>query len=1256
MRQGWPEPETKSAKTDMDTELEVEALAHERLRLHDQTALASVAASLVAGGVLVPALWGQTSHAGLVAWFFALLAVGGVRYAGRQAHLRAVQGSAVQSWLHRYQALFLLQGLVWLCLLPLLTQVPTRDGLDVATLVITALVGGSLVTGAFDLRAASLFAWPTALPLFARLLGRGGPSEWLLAAASALFIALMLGAARRASLLFARQAHAAAQARERLAQAEAHARDAEAARRELSAVHERTEQLLRGTPLGYWFVDPQGRTLDVNPAMCDLLGRSREEVLKLGVFDCFTGAERAVLEAELMLRRQGKTGGYEIDIVRPDGARRHTFNQATPIYDAQGLHTGSIGLWTDLTAQKNLEVELRTYERVTNSITDVVAVVDAQRNLCLVNDAWCSMVGVSRADVLGTPFTPDALSLAEPERHAALEACFAQGKASTVTVRSSWPDGRLALLQTQFHPYRDGGSATERVILVTRDITDQASDRLAAEVSAEYLRQTLNATGDAVFASDADDPDAPLSFANDPLLRMWDIEGKRPGTLTLNDVLEAAGRQFAEPGIELLRTREINEGSHRHQSRVRLRDGRVLHRRFEPAIVAGRRLRVWSFRDVTAEEQLLTLMQDREAQQRALLDAFPGFISRFDAGLRYTYVNGPLARLAGQEPGALLGRHLSEVIGPEGAAQILALTPQVLAGQPVVLEREHLGPQGPITTQLTLASGRDPVSGKPVLYAFGADITSLKQAEEALRAGEREMRALLQAFPGYIASVDRELRFRYADGRLAALLGRPVEQVVGHTLAEVLGEESSRVLGQELLRAREGEVVSVQRTYRSPGSAVPIDLELTHVAGSVGPDGQQLVYSFGQDITARNLALEALAKARDEAERANMAKSQFLSHMSHELRTPMNAIVGFSQLLRRDSRPPLAPHQQGYAQQILQGAEHLLKLINEVLDLGSIEAGRLAVELSPVPVCEVADDALAFVRELAHGHGVHLEPTLELDPADLEPHAQVVLADRTRLRQVMLNLLGNAIKYNRPGGSVKMRCRRDGGQVVIEVLDTGRGIPAAEQQRLFQPFERLGAERGAVEGAGIGLALSRRLVLAMAGQMGLSSEPGVGSTFWLSLPVAVIAPPPAPPTLLADLQQTAGAGAQATVLYVDDNEVNLMLMEALLEDSDGVRLISCKDPAEGLRLAQQQRPSVVLLDIHMPGMDGYEVLARLRAHPATAHIPVVAVSADAMPADLDAARSAGFAAYLTKPLDFEQLLRTVDQLSQPGQNADSSAP
>jgi CheY-like chemotaxis protein len=362
----------------------------------------------------------------------------------------------------------------------------------------------------------------------------------------------------------------------------------------------------------------------------------------------------------------------------------------------------------------------------------------------------------------------------------------------------------------------------------------------------------------------------------------------------------------------------------------------------------------------------------------------------------------------------------------------------------------------------------------------------------------------------------------------------------------------------------------------------------------------------------------------------------------------MNAIVGFAQLLRRDQRAPLPPHQQGWAQQILRGAEHLLELINEVLDLGRIEAGRLLLELSPVSVQEVVNDSQAFVRELARSHGVRLLPAEGLTDAD--GRALMVMADRTRLRQVLLNLLGNAIKYNRPDGHVQVHCQQVGDQVHLAVRDSGRGLDAQQLQGLFQPFERLGAERGEVEGTGIGLALSMRLVRAMGGDLLASSQAGQGSTFTACIPAA----PRAPAAQPAQQRQRAPAAApdtvDRTVLYIDDNEVNVLLVETLLADTPGLRFISAYKPTEGLKLAQRERPSLVLLDIHMPEMDGYEVLARLRSMPATAGIPVVAVSADAMPTDLDAAKAAGFSAYLTKPLDFEQLLQTVHRLSQERQN------
>ena len=399
------------------------------------------------------------------------------------------------------------------------------------------------------------------------------------------------------------------------------------------------------------------------------------------------------------------------------------------------------------------------------------------------------------------------------------------------------------------------------------------------------------------------------------------------------------------------------------------------------------------------------------------------------------------------------------------------------------------------------------------------------------------------------------------------------------------------------------------------------------------------------------------------------------------------------------SAPPLAHHQLGYAQQILRGAQHLLDLINEILDLSRIEAGRLAVNPGVVALSDLAADCLSFVGELARDRGVALRPSLGLSPVrgSAEPS---VWADARRLRQVLLNLLGNAIKFNRSGGHVQLVCEHQGGYVLLEVHDSGRGIRDTDRDRVFMPFERLDNERGTAEGTGIGLALSRRLMEAMGGEIGFTSEAGVGSCFWIRIPAhapawpheatgtpsALHEPMPSNPlsfdrrplpasdpaypwrtpshgdaglggSPLVGSQRllqasAAGPGAPAvpavTVLYIDDNEVNLLLVETLLAEVPGLRILTASNPESGLQLARSERPRLVLLDIHMPEMDGYEVLARLRADLITADIPVVAVSADALPADMDAARAAGFSTYLTKPVDLERLLATVRRLAMDG--------
>ena len=406
------------------------------------------------------------------------------------------------------------------------------------------------------------------------------------------------------------------------------------------------------------------------------------------------------------------------------------------------------------------------------------------------------------------------------------------------------------------------------------------------------------------------------------------------------------------------------------------------------------------------------------------------------------------------------------------------------------------------------------------------------------------------------------------------------------------------------------------------------------------------VFAAARDVTERKRldhALEEqnveLKRARSAAEKANLAKSAFLSSMSHELRSPLNAILGFAQLINSDSPPP-TPSQTASIDQILHAGWYLLELINEILDLAQIESGRLALSLEPTSLAEVMAECQAMIEPQGQKRGIKMTfPQFDL--------ACFVRADRTRLKQVLINLLSNAIKYNQPDGTVVVdvdrRCTPE--HTRVSVRDTGAGLPPDMLMQLFQPFNRLGQERNSTEeGTGIGLVMSKRLVELMGGEIGVESTVGLGSVFWFELNSASapqLAVDRAEPAANPPAQVQPGASLR-TLLYVEDNPANLMLIEQLVARRPDMRLLSARDGNLGIQLARANQPEVILMDINLPGISGIEALKILREDPTTAHIPVIALSANAMPRDIEKGLEAGFFRYLTKPIRVNEFMQTLD--------------
>jgi PAS domain S-box-containing protein len=596
---------------------------------------------------------------------------------------------------------------------------------------------------------------------------------------------------------------------------------------------------------------------------------------------------------------------------------------------------------------------------------------------------------------------------------------------------------------------------------------------------------------------------------------------------------------------------------------------------------------------------------------------------------------------------------LSQEFGTAITPGFEALVFKALRGIEDIYELTYIRKDGsrfPATVSVTaLRDAEDQLIG---YLLIGTDNTARKQVEaeqalldQQLRDQQYYTRSLIESNIDALMTTDPRGIISDVNQQMELLTGCTREDLIGAPFKNYFTDpERAEAAIRQVLG--EGKVTNYELTAKARDGKETV---VSYNATTFHDRDRKLrgVFAAARDVTERKQFEHALQEnnvelenAKAVAEKANLAKSEFLSSMSHELRTPLNAVLGFAQLMASETPAPSLAQKQSI-DQILQAGWYLLRLINEILDLAMIESGKVTMSQEAMSLSDVLDDCQAMIEPQAQKRGIQMT-------FPLFNQLYYVHADRTRVKQVLINLLANAIKYNRDGGSVLVDCAMSGeSRVRVSVTDTGAGLAPDQVAQLFQPFNRLGQAASTEEGTGIGLVVSKQLVELMGGIIGVSSTVGVGSVFWVELAAS------SAPALAFDSSADAGAEErdrvattvllpQRTLLYVEDNPANLALVEQLIARRNDLKLLTAIDGHLGVQLAQTYQPDVILMDINLPGISGFEALEILRKNPATAHIPVMALSANAVPRDIAKGLEAGFFRYLTKPIKVKEFMDALD--------------
>ena len=1049
-------------------------------------------------------------------------------------------------------------------------------------------------------------------------------------------------------------------------------KQAEAALRESEALY---QLVIDNLGEGAGFVDAQERFAFVNPAGEQLFGVPPGGLVGRSLLDFLTPEQAALVDAQSQRRRRGDKSVYELEIVRPDGERRTLLLTATARCDEAGRYLGAFGVFRDMTERNRLETARQRQEREFSTLVenapDMIVRFDTGLRHLYGNAAVERQLGLPARAFLGKT----SLELGGPPAQTefitqSLRQVLETGAELEVEQRYRTPFG-LKYFQTHIVPERDARGRIESLLAVTRDLTTHKQAEEALRESEAHYRALVEGLPGIVYAFSNQGGGGYYSarvtdilgysaeqLAAQPMLWHDVIHPDDLGRVDQSIREAAAGKAF---NIEY---RILDAHGH-----WRWFNDRSIESRLDGAevIIAGLAL------DITARKQMEEALRESERRFRTMFEQAPLGVALIDSYTgRISEVNARFAEIAGRTREEMARIDWMSITHPEDVQADLDQMARLNAGQipGFNMHKRYRHPDGSyVWINMTIAPLTE-LNPSPTRHlCMIEEITERKQAELKLSntlAEAQRFREALDHVSAQIYMKDTQFRYIYANRPTLQLLGCSAEELVGCDDARFFPPDTVKRRREGDLRLFEGEPTSEEIDVVEAGGGRRIYWEVKTPIYTE-PEGQTIwgLLSISTDITERKQAEKALRQLNAELEqrvdertaelsavnqqlvRAMRAKDEFLAGMSHELRTPLTAILGLAESLQLKYPGPLTEKQLQYVQVIHQSGEHLLALINDVLDLAKVSAGRLEVQLGPVSVAEICQVAARLVSPQAGKKNISV--SLTSDPA-----VTVLQADMRRLKQILVNLLGNAVKFTPEGGKVGLAVTGDEPRrrVNFTVWDSGIGIAAEDLPRLFQDFVQLDTRLArAYEGTGLGLALVRRLAELHGGQVKAESDGlGKGSRFTVSLPWDQVAPasdvlvglePPITPAM--PVSGAAVAGDLPLILAVDDQPALLLAIQGILE-TNAYRVEAIEDSRIALARARALRPALMLVDIQMPHVDGLELIRQMRADAALATTPIIALTALAMPSDRERCLDAGANDYLSKPVNLKEFISAVQRL------------